>query len=141
VENYCREHSIEFEWKENDRLQTRQFFSTIVPHPKTGEMVWFEHTAFFHISSLTPDVREMLLSEFAEEDLPFNTYYGDGSPIEGSALDEIREAYRQAACVFPWQKRDLLLIDNMLVSHGRAPYTGPRKILVAMSELFDGANL
>jgi hypothetical protein len=122
-------------------LQTRQFFSTILPHPQTGEMVWFEHAAFFHISSLTPDVREMLLAEFAEDDLPFNTYYGDGSPIEDSTLAEIREAYKQAACAFPWQKRDLLLIDNMLTSHGRAPYTGPRKILVAMSELFNGANL
>jgi alpha-ketoglutarate-dependent taurine dioxygenase len=141
VENYCRQHSIWFEWKENDRLQTRQFFRTIVPHPKTAEMVWFEHAAFFHISSLTPDVREMLLAEFAEDDLPFNTYYGDGSPIEDSTLAEIREAYKQAACAFPWQKRDLLLIDNMLTSHGRAPYTGPRKILVAMSELFNGANL
>ena len=140
VENYCRAHAIEFEWKGNDRLRTRQYFKTIVSHPKTGEPVWFEHTAFFHISSLATDVRQMLMKEFAEEELPFNTYYGDGSPIEDSALDEIREAYRQAACRFPWQQRDLLLIDNMLVSHGREPFTGPRNILVAMAELSNSAT-
>src|SRR5215213_4893663 len=68
VEEYCRKHSMEFEWKGNDRLRTRQFFKTIVTHPKTGEDVWFEHTAFFHISSLAPNVRAMLVKEFAEED-------------------------------------------------------------------------
>ena len=136
VEDYCRRSSIQFEWKGGDRLRTRQVFDTIVKHPKTHEMVWFEHTAFFHISSLEPSVREMFTAGLKEEDFPFNTYYGDGSPIEDAALEEIREAYRQTAVSFPWQKDDLLLIDNVLTSHGRHPYSGPRKIVVAMAELY-----
>lgn len=136
VENYCRKASMDFTWKENDGLRTRQVFDPIVIHPRTNEAVWFEHTAFFHISSLEPVVREAILQEFAEEDLPFNTYYGDGSPIEASALDQIREAYRQTASRFLWQEQDVLLIDNMLTSHGREPFVGPRKIVVAMTELF-----
>ena len=136
VENYCRKTLIDFTWKEGDRLRTRQIFDPIVVHPRTNEPVWFEHTAFFHISSLEPVVREAILAEFAEEDLPFNTYYGDGSPIEPSALEEIREAYRQTAVRFPWQKQDVLLIDNVLTSHGREPFVGPRKIVIAMTELF-----
>jgi hypothetical protein len=107
-----------------------------VKHPRSGEEVWFEHTAFFHISSLAASVRDVLLSEFAEEDLPFNTYYGDGTPIELSVLEEIRAAYQQHAVASPWQKRDLLLIDNVLVSHSRQPFVGPREILVAMADLY-----
>jgi alpha-ketoglutarate-dependent taurine dioxygenase len=107
-----------------------------VVHPRTHEAVWFEHTAFFHVSSLEPVVREAILQEFAEEDLPFNTYYGDGEPIEASALAQIREAYQQTAVRFPWQEQDVLLIDNVLTSHGREPFIGPRKIVVAMTELF-----
>jgi hypothetical protein len=98
--------------------------------------VWFEHTAFFHISSLPAGVRDVLQADFAEEDLPFNTYYGDGTPIEISVLEEIRAAYKQHAVAFPWQKRDLLLIDNVLVSHSRQPFVGPREILVAMADLY-----
>jgi len=135
VEEYCRAASITCEWKDNDRLKTKQIFRAIVAHPKTKEPVWFEHTAFFHISSLESSVRDTLTREFEEDDLPFNTYYGDGSTIEESVLDQIRQAYRELACVFSWQKGDVLLIDNMLVSHAREPFTPPRKVLVAMADL------
>jgi alpha-ketoglutarate-dependent taurine dioxygenase len=135
VEEYCRQAAIECEWKDNNRLRTRQLFRAIVAHPRTQEPVWFEHTAFFHLSSLEPDVRATFTREFAEEDFPFNTYYGDGERIEASVLDEIRQAYRETACVFSWQKGDVLLIDNMLVSHAREPFVPPRKVLVAMADL------
>jgi alpha-ketoglutarate-dependent taurine dioxygenase len=138
VEEYCRKSQISFEWKNGDRLRTRQIFANVTTHPQTGEKVWFEHAAFFHISSLQPKVLETLRAEFAEEDLPMNTYYGDGTPIELAELAEIREAYRQEAVAFPWQKRDLLLIDNVLTSHSRQSFAGDRKILVAMADLYSG---
>lgn len=134
VESYCRNGGLECEWKSGERLRTRQIFKTIEQHPRTKELAWFEHTAFFHVSSMAPAIRESLLAEFKEEDLPSNTYYGDGSRIEESTLDQIREAYRQNAVAFPWQQGDALLIDNMLASHGRQPFVGPRRVLVAMAE-------
>jgi len=136
VEDHCRGALIDFMWKKDDGLRTRQVFDPIVTHPWTREAVWFEHTAFFHVSSLEATVRAAILDEYAEEDLPFNTYYGDGSPIEDSALEQIRESYRQAAVSFPWQEQDVLLIDNVLTSHAREPFVGPRKIVVAMTDLF-----
>jgi hypothetical protein len=48
-------------------------------------------------------------------------------------LDLIRSAYEQTKIKFPWQKNDVLLLDNMLFSHGREPYTGARKVLVGMA--------
>lgn len=140
VEEYCRRASIDFEWRGGERLRTRQVFDAVVAHPKTQEELWFEHVAFFHITSLAPDVREALMAEFKEEDLPFNTYYGDGSAIEESALKQLREAYRQTAARFDWRGGDILLIDNMLTSHAREPFSGPRKIAVAMAELYPREN-
>jgi alpha-ketoglutarate-dependent taurine dioxygenase len=133
VENYCRGAGIETRWR-GDGLQTRQARQAVSRHPVTGEMVWFNHAAFFHISTLEPSAQEVLLAGSGEEELPNNTYYGDGSPIEISVLEEIREAYRREAVSFSWQEGDLLMLDNMLVAHGRNPYVGRRKILVAMAD-------
>ncbi|BAY73751.1 amino acid adenylation domain protein [Nostoc linckia NIES-25] len=136
MEEYCRNACIEVEWKDNNRLRTRQVRPAIAKHPKTGEMVWFNHVVFWHVSSLQTQFREKFFSEFTEEDLPYNTFYGDGSPIEDSVIAEIREAYQQEMIVYPWQKGDILMLDNMLTAHARNPYSGSRKILTAMGEPF-----
>jgi alpha-ketoglutarate-dependent taurine dioxygenase len=106
----------------------------VTRHPVTGETLWFNHATFFHVSTLAPAIREELLVEFAEDELPANTYYGDGSPIEPEILDQLRALYEQFTVSFAWQKGDVLLLDNMMVAHGRAPYEGARKILVGMAE-------
>ena len=134
VELYCRSAAIAVEWKENDGLRTRAVRGAVATHPRTGERTWFNHVAFFHVSTLEPSVRDGLLATMEEKDLPANTYYGDGSPIEAGVLDEIRDAYRRASVSFAWRRNDILLLDNMLTAHSRTPYTGPRRILVGMSE-------
>jgi len=134
VEEYCRNHAIEFEWKAGNRLRTCQVRPAIAQHPLTGEKVWFNHAAFFHVSTLPLPIRQALLAEFAEADLPHNTYYGDGSLIEPFVLDEIRNAYHQETVIFPWQAGDILLLDNMLVAHGRRPFVGSRKVVVGMAD-------
>ena len=134
VEMHCRKNGIEVEWKDGDRLRTRAVRPALARHPQTGEMVWFNHAIFFHVTTLEPEVRDVLMRTFGPEDFPTNTCYGDGSLIEPDVLDEVREAYRQETVTFPWQEGDILLLDNMLVAHGRASYSGPRKILVGMAE-------
>lgn len=134
VEEYCRQNTIEFEWKDGDCLRTRQVRPAVRVHPQTGEMVWFNHAAFFHISAREPSVRDALLANFKEEELPYNTFYGDGTPIEPSVVTLVREAYRQEKTRFSWQQGDVLMLDNMSVAHGREPYQGERQVVVAMTE-------
>jgi alpha-ketoglutarate-dependent taurine dioxygenase len=141
AEAYFRAARIDWEWQSGGRgLVTRQVRPATARHPQTGEEVWFNHIAFWHVSSLEPEVRETLLSTMGVESLPYNTYYGDGSPIEDSLVEEIREAYRDETVSFPWQPGDLLLLDNMLVAHGRNSYRGERKILAAMGEAHTRAD-
>lgn len=136
VEHYCRSAGIEFEWKNTGNLRTSQVCQAVATHPKTGEKVWFNQAHLFHVSGLKPEVRESLLSIFKESDLPRNAFYGDGSTIEPSVLDEIRQIYQQEAVIFPWQEGDILMLDNMLTAHGRMPYLGSRKVVVGMAEPF-----
>ncbi|MEW6735924.1 MAG: condensation domain-containing protein, partial [Acidobacteriota bacterium] len=134
VEEHCRNACIEFEWKDHNRLRTRQIRPAIRKHPKTGENIWFNHAAFFHLSSLESTVRQSVLAMVNEDEVPFNTFYGDTTPLEADVLEEINNAYHQESQAFVWEKEDILMIDNMLVAHGREPFVGPRQIVVIMAE-------
>jgi amino acid adenylation domain-containing protein len=136
VDGYCRAAKIEWEWGEGDRLRTSQVRQGVARHPGTGEMVWFNQAHLFHITNLEEDVREPLLESFGEEQLPRQARYGDGAPIEAAELDEVRRAYAEEAVDVDWQTGDVLVLNNMLVAHGRRPYSGPRRVLAAMGEVY-----
>jgi alpha-ketoglutarate-dependent taurine dioxygenase len=141
VETYCHKSHMTFEWRDHNRLRTRQVRQAVATHPITGETVWFNHAHLFHESNLELAVREALRAEFWADEFPRNAFYGDGSLIEDSVLDEIREIYRQAAISFEWKKGDVLMLDNFLASHGREPYAGDRRILVALAELYTNPEI
>lgn len=141
VEEYCNKVGIQMEWMGEDRLRTRQVRQAIAKHPQTGEMLWFNQAHLFNAYSLAPAVRDSLLATFAEEDLPRQTYYGDGTPIETEVLDHITETFNEVGVKFPWQQGDILMLDNMLVAHSRSPFEGKRKIVVAMAEPLNQSQL
>lgn len=135
VEEYCRSHAVEFEWKNDDGLRLYQTLSGVIFHPRTGEQVWFNQAPQFHLSDYPSEIYQSLLSAYKDPgDLPQDVCFGDGTPINVDDLNEIRETMNRKSVIFPWQEGDLLMVDNVLVSHGRMPFVGARKTLVAMSE-------
>lgn len=134
VESYCRLHGIEYEWTAGDGLRTRQVCPAVAVHPHTAAKVWFNQAHLFHVSNHARQNQQALLQTFSERDLPRHAYYADGEPLEEAALCAIRVAYEQETVAFAWEQGDLMLLDNMLYSHGRQPYEGTRKVLVAMAE-------
>jgi alpha-ketoglutarate-dependent taurine dioxygenase len=140
VERFCLTAGIEAEWVDDDHLRTRQVCQGVAVHPVTGEKVWMNQAHLFHVSSLDAAMVEVLLEEFGEESLPRNTYFGDGSPIEPEVFVPVRDAYEAEAIQFPWQQDDVLLLDNMLMAHGRSPFTGDRRVLVGMAHPYRPAR-
>ncbi len=117
----------------HDTLEVSRIGPAVIEHPATGRRSWFNHAAFFHVTTLPPALAAALLAELGENGLPGQTYHGDGTPIASEALDVIRAGYREAAVWHGWRRGDVLLIDNLSVAHGRAPFEGKRSILVGMA--------
>ncbi|MEU6556252.1 TauD/TfdA family dioxygenase [Streptomyces sp. NPDC046915] len=134
VDAYCAARGLRTEWRGKDVLRTVAVRDAVHRHPRSGERVWFNHITVFHVSTLPAVVRQGLLEMVGEEELPSNTYFGDGGPIGEDVLDHLRSCYRAALTRFDYQADDLLVVDNMLAAHGREPFTGPRQVAVAMAE-------
>ena len=138
LQEYCRKNYIEdLTWNPDGTPTLKYIRNTVVEHPLTGDKCWFNHGTFFNVHSLEPEIREFFLSNFGQEGLPYNTYYGDGEDIEEEVIHILRALYEKHSVSFPWQKRDVILIDNMLLAHGRRPFKGERNILVTMTEHID----
>jgi alpha-ketoglutarate-dependent taurine dioxygenase len=141
VEAHCRENDLEWEWRDGDRLRTRAIRPAAGKHPKTGEWVWFNQAQHWHTACLDETTRDSLRAIFAEEEMPRNCYYGDGTPIPDEAMYHIMDLYRQYEVSTPWEKGDVVMLDNMLAAHGRNPFVGERKILVVMGEMISHTEI
>lgn len=134
VNQYCKDNDIEVEWKRGTpELTTRQTCQATLVHPVTGESVWFNQAHLFHISSLDNESRRSLIHELGEENIPRNASYGNGDPFEPEVLDHIRSIYENEKIKFKWHKGDIMILDNILMAHGREAYKGERKVAVAMA--------
>lgn len=132
LEEYCRSHHISWEWGSGGTLRTRQILPAVRLHPSTLEPVWFNQAHLFHFSSLG-DVGNELVEVLGKDWIPRNALFGDGTEIELEMLEQIRAAYSMHAVPVSWAENDLLILDNMLWAHGRGPFSGSRKVLVAMA--------
>lgn len=135
VAAYCDAHGITCEWLPDGGLRTTQVCQAVAMHPVTGAELWFNQAHLFHPSNLGPERHADLVDVFSESGLPRNALFGDGAEIPAATLEWIRAAYAAEAHPVRWESGDVMLVDNMLVSHGRTPFAGPRKVLVAMGDL------
>jgi hypothetical protein len=129
------------EWKDGDSLRISQRGPGVTRHPRTNEKIWFNQVQIHHVACLDPETRESLRALFAEEDMPRNVYYGDGSVISDETVNRIGEVFEELCVELPWEKSDLIALDNMLVQHARRPFKGERKILVAMGQMVTESDL
>lgn len=131
IEIHCRKIGAEFEWRENDNLRVSQIRPATATHPETAEEVWFNQADGFHPSNLDAETYQSVISNC--EEFRLNSYFGDGSPIAAGMLENIRAVLQTETIPHQWQTSDILILDNMLTAHGRMPFSGARKIALAMT--------
>ncbi|WP_286760571.1 TauD/TfdA family dioxygenase [Salegentibacter sp. UBA1130] len=133
VEQYCNDSGIKFKWSSDGSLQLVEDRPATIIHPQTGEEVWFNQVDQFHPSTHGSEIYHNLQQLFNNpEEMPQYAFFGDGQEISLAMLNEIREVSAENTRYFNWENGDLLLVDNILVSHGRDSFQGPRKVLVSM---------
>jgi alpha-ketoglutarate-dependent taurine dioxygenase len=135
VDRFTANSQTDATWNADRSLRLTSVRAATSAHPVTGDEVWFNQADQFHPSSLPASTYESIkaLYEGYEDELPENATFGDGAPIPLQYLQIIRDCTRDLLNTFDWQQGDLLMVDNVLVAHGRMPFQGPRKILVAMT--------
>jgi alpha-ketoglutarate-dependent taurine dioxygenase len=138
VERRCADAGTSCEWLPGGVLRIKQNAGAVLKHPATGERVFFNQVLLHHPAALPDDTREALGELYDEDSFPRNVTYGDGSKIPDSVIHYLLERYAELAVLFRWEAGDMIMLDNMLVSHSRAPFTGARKIVVAMAHIQQG---
>ena len=135
VERLCTEQGGEAHWDSEGGLRMSNVLPAVREHPETGEKLWFNHVSTFLITPKSAGLLRYLLYRLAYINplkRPVHATLGNGAPITLSQLNTINEAIEKSTVMFPWKRGDLLLIDNFQVTHGRMPFNGERRILVAM---------
>jgi alpha-ketoglutarate-dependent taurine dioxygenase len=132
-ENLCRAAGIDWAWRTDGGVRLCEVRPATAVHPSTGEEVWFNQAEGFHPSASGAPPDAELDYAVREDELRLNAFHGDGGSLSTSALEHIREVTRAEAVFFPWRAGDILIVDNMLACHGRMPFTGARKVLLAMT--------
>lgn len=130
----CDRDRIAMRWKGDGTLETRAVRPAVV-RTMSGDVSWFNQAQHWHPACLNRNTRASLLRLVAEDDLPRQCRYGDGSPISDEAMEHVVEVYRRWEVVFSWQPGDVLMLDNSAVAHARNPYSGERHHLVALGRL------
>jgi TfdA family taurine catabolism dioxygenase TauD len=107
VEAWCGTNGASVDWSEPGVAIARRRLPAVIAHPATHELVWLG------------DVR-------APARTGKRLVHADGGEIEPSVLEEIEAAFDDVRSVLEWEAGDVLLLDNLIMSHLHVAAEGDR---------------
>ncbi|MEN3614158.1 TauD/TfdA family dioxygenase [Plantactinospora sp. ZYX-F-223] len=134
VEAFLSSTEASWEWMPDGGLRVIQDRPSTTRHPVTGVEVWFNQSDQWHPAALGDETAKSLAEVLPPDELPQSVTFADGTPIPDEYVIQVRDRGLESAVDVDWRQGDVLLIDNVLVGHGRRPFTGRRRVLVAMSD-------
>ncbi|MGA8164001.1 MAG: TauD/TfdA family dioxygenase [Waddliaceae bacterium] len=137
VERKCSENNIGFKWNQNDWLEISRLRPASIVHPETKETVWFNQVhQFDHHPRIIGWWRHIAMKlfycrQYMKVD---DVCFADNEKISGKEMNHVIDVLDKHSLYFPWKKGDVMVLDNILTMHGRAPFKGKRRVLTAMTK-------
>lgn len=136
VARICNEKGYEFRFLDNWVEVTRIAPAIKGPDEFFDHPYWFNQCYLYHSN---PIIRGGWANHLMAELLyiiPSTRQYDveleNGTPIPKELVYQIYDVLNKKTIKFDWETNDILILDNIKVLHGRAPYQGQRRILVLM---------
>jgi alpha-ketoglutarate-dependent taurine dioxygenase len=136
VERKCQENEIAYRWNQNDWLQISQVRPSVIAHPETQEEVWFNQAHHFDFNPKFLGWKNYIGAKILycrKHTLLHDVSFADDTKIPRKDFYHILDVLDEHSVYFPWAKGDMLVLDNILAMHGRATFTGKRRVLTAMT--------
>ncbi len=136
VEKKCFENDFHFQWNQKDWIKISQIRPAVISHPITHEKVWFNQAHLYDFNPRLLGYWRYLGSKifyYQKHTRLHEVFFADQTKIPRTDIYHILDVLDANTVYFPWQKGDVLVLDNILAMHGRAVFTGKRRVLTAMT--------
>lgn len=135
AEEAARSLGLEYRWEDDGSFTTEYRASGFVEVPGGRGQTWFNQITSQYLGPR--GIGETAWAVIQEHypsgrTLPYDSRYGDGSPIDPADMDQLLDAYEGRRVAFPWQDGDIMVLDNYLTAHGRNRFEGARDVQVAL---------
>ncbi len=135
VERICQENNYEFHWH-GEWLEVIRHVPAIHPSDDNFDYPYWYNQA--HLYDINPrlvggGLKHILanLVYFDPMTRQYDIEFEDGSKIPREAIYQVYDILEQEVVKFDWKAKDVLILDNKKTAHGRATYSGPRRVLVS----------
>lgn len=115
VEVQCQADESDWRWFRQDWIEIKQTRPALLNHPDTHETIWFNQAHLYKSKS-------------------HQVTFSDGTSIPQENISHIQQVLKDNMTLFPWERGDVIVLDNRLTLHGRAPFKGQFKVLTALTK-------
>lgn len=143
VEDLLENTIYQHEWtKIGNGLITKKILPAFRKHPILDKIVWFNQchnlNRYFNVSKdyaymkLKNPIARSIMTQ--SKLLPLMACYGNGDHFSKNEIISINKLMHDSRVMTPWQKGDVMVIDNYSCLHGKTAHSGDRLILVGMTK-------
>ena len=124
----------------DDEMTVSYRTHAIIELAERGSASWFNQILLHHPDALPTEVDSLLSKHFPRDRFPRTVFLGNGAPIPAAWVRTISDVLNDCSIRIRTQANDVLLVNNLLMAHGRLPYSGNRQIRVALGDMCEHAR-